>query len=302
VDLSLVQPAADTNGLVNLEAVAYTGTGESRFSFSRRLVTSASGTPLLAGPVDTGGDAQSDVQPDATPDPDASPDADAAPDTAPVTANLVLDTGSKVTPVTASPNATDESADPVEDADTPTAITDDYPFVASTDEDDPGPDYDAGVPKACSSTLVKNYGPRWVLVGQTYSSTTKVSHTFVYARGASSTLGVGVSASGDFGSFEQGGTVSKANTPTTSFPTYGDHHGVYYKTQFVYGEYHISCAYPGIAPQDVRYTDRYEVRARSTSRWKRATPTTPPSTTTSTPTATCAAQRGRSAVRIPTGS
>ncbi|MEU7305191.1 hypothetical protein [Streptomyces sp. NPDC007206] len=154
----------------------------------------------------------------------------------------------------------------MEDSDTPVAITDTSAFWApagGTGDDDPGPDYDAGVPKSCSSTVLKKYGAENVIIGQTYSATTKVSHTLTYAKGTTSSLGVGVSGSGTFGSWQSGGTTSKSTTITNSYPTYGDHHGVYYKTQFDYAKYRVDCVSYGVTPQDTQHRTHYEVRPTS---------------------------------------
>ncbi|MGW5458517.1 DNRLRE domain-containing protein [Streptomyces sp. NPDC003996] len=268
-NLSSLQPDTDSQGLVNFESVVYTPSAQGRFNFPRRLVTpTTSGSPsFLAAPVDTGGNAAADAPGADTSSLTATnPDANGSSDTAPVAVDLVLDTGSTVTPYAASMGATDESAPVVEDSDTPVAITDTSAFSAPTGDtgtDDPGPDYDAGVPKSCSSTVLKKYGGENVIIGQTYSATSKVSHTFTYAKGATSSLGVGVSGSGTFGSWKSGGTTSKSSTITNSYPSYGDHHGVYYKTQFNYDKYRVDCVTYGITPQDVQYHTHYEVRPTS---------------------------------------
>ncbi|MEV0186651.1 hypothetical protein AB0I54_46850 [Streptomyces sp. NPDC050625] len=154
-------------------------------------------------------------------------------ETAPVTATLALQSLSVSTAAADSTAVTDETdATPVSVADSP----------GSADPDDTGADYDAGVTKGCSAQLVKNLGPKWVIVGQTYSATTGVSHTLSYSKSASSTLGVGISGTGTYGTFEASGTNSKSSTVTNDYPSYGNHHGVYYKTEFSDGKYHVICA------------------------------------------------------------
>src|SRR5690606_35448813 len=57
----------------------------------------------------------------------------------------------------------------------------------------------------CYSKLRKNYGGVWTAVGEAYN-TTGVTHTFTFTGGASSKLGIGISATGAWGSFKQEGT------------------------------------------------------------------------------------------------
>jgi hypothetical protein len=104
---------------------------------------------------------------------------------------------------------------------------------------------------------MKNLGPQWAIVGQTYSATTKVTHTLSYSSGASSSLGIGISSSGAYGSWEAGGSNSKSSTITNDYPEYGNHRGVYYKSEFDYGKYRIMCAYGKYNQKEY-----YEVRAR----------------------------------------
>ncbi len=94
---------------------------------------------------------------------------------------------------------------------------------------------------------------------QTYSATTGVKHTFSYSRGADSSLGVGVSATGAYGSFTGSGTISKSSSITMDYPEYGNHRGVYYKTEFSWGKYLMSCSMGG---RGAPVSHHYEARAR----------------------------------------
>ncbi|MFE2062408.1 DNRLRE domain-containing protein [Streptomyces sp. NPDC059467] len=243
-DLSTIAPQEDGNGIVNFETVAYSGSTQANFNFPRKLIsasTSSTGTAYLAAVTAAGSTIDAFASSDAAAE-------TASADIAPVTATLALSSLSSST-------TDSDSADPTRGSDdTPESVTD---TPGSADPDDTAADYDEGVTKGCMATLKKNLGPQWVIVGQTYSATTGVEHTLSYSKGASSTLGVGVSAEGTYGSWEASGTNAKSTTLTNDYPSYGNHRGAYYKTEFSYGKYYIQCS-------NGRYTehDYYEVRAK----------------------------------------
>ncbi|QGN59036.1 hypothetical protein [Nostocoides sp. HKS02] len=123
----------------------------------------------------------------------------------------------------------------------------------------------------CSWILVSDLGPKTVWVGGTYVRATGVSADLQYSSGASSSLGVGVSTTGAYGSYSASGTMSIASTGSIDYPTnYGFQHDY---TQFVYGKYGYSCdIYPGYK--------QYQVRARY---WAGGASTYSPSTAPSVP-------------------
>lgn len=90
------------------------------------------------------------------------------------------------------------------------------------------------VPSVCS--LIQNYGPINVIVGQTYS-TVSGGHTrkFTYTTGASSTVGLAVE--GPAGSFSASGTTSIQSTATVGFPSHSDVGGRALRTQFTFGKF-----------------------------------------------------------------
>lgn len=90
-------------------------------------------------------------------------------------------------------------------------------------------------PEFCYAVFLKSLGTHWDVVGETHSVTTDVSHTFVYDYGASSSLGVGFSATDAVGSWSANGTASQSSSAQVQYPTYGNGQGVYYETEFVYG-------------------------------------------------------------------
>ncbi len=83
-------------------------------------------------------------------------------------------------------------------------------------------------------SVAKDYGKRWTLVGQWFSNATAVTGDFQYTSGASSELGVGVSASGDYGSFSSGSTQSQGWSVGLGFPTSTGVGDLYYRTRFHY--------------------------------------------------------------------
>lgn len=93
-------------------------------------------------------------------------------------------------------------------------------------------------------TWEADYAPAWDLVGQLYISTTGATGTFTYTTGSSSTLGVGVSNSGMFGSFNASGTSTKSSTTTIGFPTVTSNQGRYFDTQFRYSRFGVSYCWP----------------------------------------------------------
>lgn len=110
--------------------------------------------------------------------------------------------------------------------------TGEYPAITST-------------PSAhCGVFFKRNLGPHWDTVGQTYVATQNVTQGFTYHQGQSSTLGIGISATGKKGTFSAGGTSSESSNTSETFPARG-HAYVLYQTEFTYGEYEKVCASPG---------------------------------------------------------
>lgn len=94
----------------------------------------------------------------------------------------------------------------------------------------------AGIPSNC--TLVTDYGPRWVVVGQTSATTGGHTQKFTFSTGASSSLGVGYSLTGAYGSFSSSGTQSWSSTTSIGFPTYSTSGTRLMKTQYRYAKVH----------------------------------------------------------------
>ena len=97
-------------------------------------------------------------------------------------------------------------------------------------------------PRVCGDlSPVKNFGPQRSTVGATYSHVTGVKMNFTYGNGQRSSLGVGVSSSGSFGTWSASGTHDQSSTSSESFPTFTGATSNYYRTEFVYEEYLVEC-------------------------------------------------------------
>jgi hypothetical protein len=84
-------------------------------------------------------------------------------------------------------------------------------------------------------------GKHWATIGQTYAPTSHVDQKFSYAHGQFSTMAVGTSNSGGFGTFSADGAMSWSKTGSTgsggSWPYFGGYQNLWYRTEFHWGEY-----------------------------------------------------------------
>jgi hypothetical protein len=107
-------------------------------------------------------------------------------------------------------------------------------------------------PATCSGWVYQRQIKRaWATVGQSYilHNATHVKQKFVYGKGQSSSLGLGISPSGKVGTFTAGGTESESTNTKQGFPTFGPSN-VLYRTLFRMARYYVFCARGGrIAPQ-----------------------------------------------------
>jgi hypothetical protein len=96
-------------------------------------------------------------------------------------------------------------------------------------------------PDHCTGWLYRSsYGPEWDVVGQTYVTFSGITQSFIYHEGQSSTLGIGISDTNKYGSFDGNGTASESSTTSESYPTTGQD-GWYYESEFVYSNYEDEC-------------------------------------------------------------
>jgi hypothetical protein len=73
-------------------------------------------------------------------------------------------------------------------------------------------------PTICHTWFLRTLGKAWTVVGQTYSTATRINSSFTFTSGAESTLGVGVSRSGTYGSYSSSGTNSASSDVTIDYP------------------------------------------------------------------------------------
>jgi hypothetical protein len=95
--------------------------------------------------------------------------------------------------------------------------------------------------KSCFDTVVADYGSRWDAVGETYTGP-NTTMDFQYESGGSSTLGVGYSATGRYGSWEQSGKYTWSNTLTVDWPTKLQNTRYVFMTQFNYKKFEVVCS------------------------------------------------------------
>jgi hypothetical protein len=109
--------------------------------------------------------------------------------------------------------------------------------------------------KSCVTALISTYSPVWVIVGQNYSTTAYASANYQYYKDATSSLGVGTSATGKYGSFKASGTASRSSSSSVDFPTTKGAVSRYHLTKYQYALYQLTCIIPGGVP-----LQHYEVR------------------------------------------
>jgi hypothetical protein len=98
----------------------------------------------------------------------------------------------------------------------------------------------AAPPIYCTSTLKAVYPPVWHLVAELYTGP-HATVDFTYATGTQSTLGVGLSVSGNLGSFSQSGKVTVGSTGSVNFAEVPQNQRRVEKTQWRYGKWDVSC-------------------------------------------------------------
>lgn len=108
----------------------------------------------------------------------------------------------------------------------------------------------------CRVGLAQDLGNKWALVGQTYNATTYVESRFIYINGASSELGVGISGSGNYGTFRAAGTSGRSTTVTQDYGAAGHNAKRYFDTQFRWGKFRHVCYDSGSGYQWTSYSVR----------------------------------------------
>ena len=119
---------------------------------------------------------------------------------------------------------------------------------------------------------VKSLGKKWVNVGTVHIPANGVNGRFRYLSAASSALGVGVSATGSYGSYSASGTVTRERQTETGFPKTYATQSKFWDTTFRYSKYCTAWHSPG--PQ-TKYTVKAVNQAGGTRGRDAGVPRTP---------------------------
>jgi hypothetical protein len=99
------------------------------------------------------------------------------------------------------------------------------------------------IDKFCNSTFETTYPVVWGIIAEQYSGPNATSK-FFYSAGATSTQGVGVSASGDFGTFSASGTSGIGSSASIDFATQPQFALWIQQTLFQYARFRVDCMNP----------------------------------------------------------
>jgi hypothetical protein len=109
----------------------------------------------------------------------------------------------------------------------------------------------------CTTHYDRSLGHPWGIVGGVNSTTNGGTDDFVYTQSASSSIGIGTSASGAAGTFSASGSNSVATTATTDFGgqwfSWGSHQ---FKSEFTENEYYNFCYNPNTGVSSYTYYNR----------------------------------------------
>ncbi len=90
----------------------------------------------------------------------------------------------------------------------------------------------------CGTKLITRYDNRPMIVGTSFSTTSKVTSDFVYKKGSESSLGYGVSSKNEIGTFKASGTHKVSSSSTTNYDPKKGAHGTFYKKYQDYGKFY----------------------------------------------------------------
>jgi hypothetical protein len=118
----------------------------------------------------------------------------------------------------------------------------------------------ADAPHIPCFTATGNYPQVWTNVGRISAQTPNgYSAVFSNSTGTTTHLGVGVSASGSFGSFTSSGSTTQTSGVTTTWPALTSGTGATYSTQFSYGRYEGRGCFSGpIVPPKRYFVEAYQ--------------------------------------------
>ncbi|MGW7295309.1 hypothetical protein ACWGIB_23315 [Streptomyces xiamenensis] len=106
-------------------------------------------------------------------------------------------------------------------------------------------DFANGCPVSGTKYL-SSFGKKWVYVGSNYQTgPSGAKGTFRFSKNAESTLGVGISGSGKYGSWSTSGSLKRSSTASVGFGTQGPKTGSHHFTMYTYGKYCTTTRSPG---------------------------------------------------------
>lgn len=114
-----------------------------------------------------------------------------------------------------------------------TLSLDQFPAIAPAGVPAPSPALDKS---DCGVDVLATYNDRPVVNGEVYTGPNATAQ-FVYTTGATSALGVGFSASGSFGSFQQGGEAVASSSAGISYPVQGTNRKTVFRTSWQYKKF-----------------------------------------------------------------
>lgn len=96
---------------------------------------------------------------------------------------------------------------------------------------------------SCGATILATWNEIDHVVGEIYTGP-NATGDFVYLSGSSSTVGVGYSTSGNYGTWSLSGTTTKSSTFTENFPLQGTYRSKRFITNFGWRKYRNWCTQP----------------------------------------------------------
>lgn len=231
---SQLASAATSDGLVNFVVTDIGSKQLMPFFFTRRLIPTSTGYKL-ADPDETysGPAFRSSTTQSSQPAGISS--------AVPMDAAVVDETSASVAPNFVVSDVLDDNEEPVVDN-----------SVAN-----PPPLRQGGV-GTCGLIWDKKLGLPWGTVNQFWSNVSGVEADAIYSTGSTSHFGIGVSATGEYGTFKAGGTISVDSTDSVGFPTATGAVGrATFRTQFRLSRYKRVCTGVKMPPLYVAKTDRW---------------------------------------------
>lgn len=257
-DVSSLSKFASKDGLLNLEVRAADGSDVAPFALSRKIVT-VDGTIALVDPSDLSNSNATTA---------SIAQVAAANKPSSIAARKVPKSFAKKT-ARAMAVASDElPVDPQDPSQDPTDGSGGAPLDPSQETPEPttgtgpggvGPNNPSST-QVCGEDYMADLGSRKVIVGSSYANAGSTTGTFTYSSGASSTIGVGYSATGNKGSYSQSGTSTASSNGSVSFGTRSG--GYSYATYFKFGKYGSYC-YPVGSKKNIDSYYAYKVRPSS---------------------------------------